>query len=81
MPEIGQYNFSMREAAVAFIKQSGITAGRWAIGVNFTINIGNFGPDEKNSAPSVMAQVQGFSLVKAPDDAPETPTIIDASKI
>lgn len=81
MPEIGQYNFTMREAATALIKQAGITEGKWFFGINFSVNIGNFGQEESQAAPSVLAQVQGFNLLKAPDDAPDTPAVIDASKI
>jgi len=81
MPEVGQYNFSVREAAIALLKQAGINQGRWAFGVNFGVNIGNFGPDERQVVPSIMAQVQGFNLAKVPDDVPDLPTIIDASKI
>lgn len=81
MPEIGQYNFSLREAAVALLKQAGINEGKWSFGVNFGVNVGNFGPDESQAVPSVMAQVQGFNLSKAPDDVPDLPTIIDASKM
>lgn len=81
MPEVGQYNFTMREAAIVLLKQAGITEGKWSFGVNFGINIGNFGPDESQAAPSFMAQVQGFNLTKAPNEVPESATVIDASKV
>lgn len=81
MPEVGQYNFSSREVGIALLKQANITSGKWSFGVNFGVNIGNFGPDEAQAFPSVMAQVQGFVLARAPDEAPDAGLIIDASKI
>lgn len=81
MPEIGQYNFSIREVGIALLKHSAITSGKWAFGVNFTVNIGNLGSDSGPPSPSVLSQVQGLVLAKAPDDAPDEGLVIDASKI
>lgn len=81
MPNVSQYDFTLREVAVALIKTAGITEGKWSFGVNFGINIGNFGPTQDQSLPSIMAQIQSFNLAKAPPDSEEGGTIIDASKL
>ena len=81
MPEVAQYSFSNREVGIALLKQADIRTGKWSFGVSFGINIGNFGADENEVFPSVMAQAQGFVLQRVPDEAPDAGLIIDASKI
>lgn len=81
MPEISQYNFSLKEVGTALLKSAGITEGKWAIGVNFGLNIGNMGPSQDQAMPSVMVQVQAFNLALVPDDAPTGDTILDASQV
>lgn len=81
MPNIGQYNFSLHEVGVALLKSAGITEGKWALGVNFGINVGNMGQSPDQAIPSVMVQTQSLNLARAPDDAPVGGTIFDASQI
>lgn len=81
MPDISQYNFSLREVGILLLKSAGITEGKWALGVNFGINVGNMGASPERSAPSVMTQVQGLNLLRVPDDTPLGDSVFDASKV
>lgn len=81
MPDVSQYNFSLHEVGVALLKSASITEGKWALGVNFGINVGNMGQSQEQAVPSVMIQVQSLNLARVPDDVPVGDTIFDASQI
>lgn len=81
MPDVSQYNYSIREVAIALIKAGGITEGKWSLGINFGINVGNFGQNDQAAVPTVMTQVQSLNLARAPADAVESDTVVDASKL
>jgi hypothetical protein len=81
MPDISQYNFSLREVGVALLKSANITEGKWALGVNFGINVGNMGQNQEEAVPSAMIQIQSLNLARVSDEAPVGNTIFDASKV
>ncbi|WP_315918658.1 hypothetical protein [Mesorhizobium sp. SP-1A] len=81
MPEVSQYNFSLKEVGTALLKSAGIAEGKWAVGVNVGLNVGNMGPSPEQAVPSVMVQIQAFNLALVPDETPTGDAILDASKI
>ena len=81
MPDMTQYSFTLREVGEALLKSANVTEGKWGIGVNFGINVANFGPTQAEAKPTVMAVVDGLQLTKAKDDDQAVGMVIDASKI
>jgi len=68
------------------IKKAGITDGRWSIGVNFGIHVGNMGTGPGTEVrPSVSTLIDGLSLSRFPDNEavpPQMePLIVDAAEL
>lgn len=87
MAEINQYTISLREVAEATIRKNGITAGKWVIGVNFGLQVGNLGrdPEQKSIRPGVAVIIDGLTLSRFPDGQ-EVPVemqsvVVDASSV
>jgi hypothetical protein len=81
MPEVSQYTFALREVAEALLKHSGIKEGKWVIGVNFTLNIGNIGANPEEVRPTLMAAVDAINIGKADANTEAVGLIVDASKL
>lgn len=68
MAEATQYSFPMREIAELAVKKAGVTSGKWSIGVNFMIHVGNMGmPPDNQARPSASVMVDTINLVRIPD--------------
>lgn len=81
-----QYSFSLLEIAQAILIQEKITEGRWMVGVNFGIQVGNLGSAPNNQVkPSASVMVEGFNISRVQDDSTPPkelePLIIDASTL
>lgn len=81
-----QYSLSLREIGEALLKTQDIKEGKWMVGVNFGIQVGNMNVPPKNTArPSASLIIEGFNISRIPDD--QTPPkemdslIIDASNL
>lgn len=79
MAEPTEYSFDLREVTAALLERQGITAGKWALALEFSVSTGALGSSPQDAAPGAMLQVSRMQLVKAPDDAPGDRLTVDAS--
>lgn len=71
MAEINQYTISLREVAEATITRQKITTGKWVVGVNFGVQVGNLGQSsEKDAKPGVAVIIDCFTLTRLPEGQP-----------
>lgn len=81
MAEPTQFTFDLKEVAASLIEKQGITSGKWGITFEFNVSIGAFGKLPQDAKPGAMIQINRIQLVKAPDDAPDSPLVVDASAL
>jgi len=68
MAEPTQFSFSMREIAELAVKEAGLSSGKWSIGVNFMIHVGNIGgPPHNEARPSASVMVDTITLTRVPE--------------
>jgi len=68
MAEPTQFSFPMQEIAELAVKKAGLTSGKWSIGVNFMIHVGNMGvPPHNQARPSASVMVDTINLMRVPD--------------
>ena len=81
MPEVSTYNFDLTELTETLIRASGVTEGRWMVGVNFAINAGAIGQNPKESKPGVVTLIEGLTLSRVPDNQEDNNLFVNASKV
>jgi phosphohistidine swiveling domain-containing protein len=87
MAEATQFIYSLEEVAKLLVKDQKLTTGKWVIGFEFGIMVGNFGADQSadgNIHPGTMVTIQKVTLAIAPDDIPNEMHpryLVDATKI
>jgi len=81
MAEPTQYVFELVEATEALIKKQGLHKGRWMLGFEFGFNAALAGQNPDELKPSAIIAINRIMLAMAPQDAPDTPLIVDAAKI
>ena len=79
MAETKQLSIDLREAAETLAKGAGLTEGKWTLGVEFGLAIGNFAQN-KTVAPSAIIQITKLMLTRHEPGAPELPYTVDASQ-
>lgn len=70
MPDISQLSFSLEEVTAALAKENNVTSGKWALGFDLGVGIGNFptNPDVfKSSAPGVAITINRVTITKIQD--------------
>lgn len=81
-----QYAFSLKEMGEAIIEKQGITEGKWMVGVNFGIQVGNVSTSSSSQTkPSASVIIDSFNITRVPEDQP-TPSeletlIVDAARL
>lgn len=86
MAEVSQYNISLKELAEIVLLKQGIKSGKWSAGVNFGIQVGNFGtPPDNQAKPAATIIIDGFVLTRMSDTQPipkeMQSLIVDASEL
>lgn len=73
-------HFDLRDVATALLRHEGIRAGRWRLGVDFSLTRAEVGPSEQGAVPGVVLAFNGLELQRC-DDAPSgSPQVLDAAK-
>jgi hypothetical protein len=80
MAEATQYSFSLLEVTETLIKKQGIHEGKWAIGIEFNLNIGLIGMTAADVKPGVMVLANALQLMKAVEGTPSN-LIVDAAAV
>lgn len=86
MSSATQFSLSLKEIGETLLRKEGVTTGKWMVGVNFGIQVGNINLSPESAAkPSASVLVEGFNVSKLPNEqaipAEIESLIIDASTL
>jgi hypothetical protein len=81
MAEPTQYSFPLREVAELLIRTQGLHEGSWALSLQFSVSIGNFGVAPAEGKPGALIVVDSLQLVRQTNPQPGTPNVVDAAKV
>ena len=86
MAEAAVIKFSLQEIAELLVKNQGLKEGKWILGFNIAVNLGNFGTSQslEDLNPGAMFMISSLTLSAVPTPAPPGPEpsyVIDAAKL
>lgn len=81
MAEVTQYSFSMKDLAVALLKQQDIHEGRWFVGFEFALAAGNIATSPTDVRPSAIVGITNVNLQRVKEGEPPLPFQVDASEV
>jgi hypothetical protein len=71
MASPSQYRYTLEELARILAKDAQVAPGRWRVGVEFNVTVGQMGQSPKDAKPATLIQVGAITLSRVEENSPE----------